>query len=143
MNPAAQRIGLKMTSSAEMNKLSNRVQSKGLAVNDTSAEMAELYRDLLLQRMGEERLKMGCSMRDTAQGFVEAFLWEQNPQATEIEIRKGLLLRFYDQEFDAPTRDKILAAIELPASQRNNRPCHILLWIPRDIGHRFRKGSDQ
>jgi hypothetical protein len=35
------------------------------------------------------------------------------------DIRKGLLLRFYGQEFDAPTLDKILAAIEQAASQRN------------------------
>jgi hypothetical protein len=50
---------------------------------------------------------------------VEASLREQNPEATMADIRKGLLLRFYGHEFDAPTLDKILAAIEQAASQRN------------------------
>ncbi len=49
--------------------------------------------------------------------FVEASLREQDPQATEATIRKGLFLRFYGHEFDAPTRGKILAAIERTAQQ--------------------------
>ncbi|MBS0167136.1 MAG: hypothetical protein JSR29_13705 [Nitrospira sp.] len=54
-------------------------------------------------------------MRDTACALVEASLREQNPLATEAEIRKGVFLRFYGHEFDDPTRDKILAAIERAA----------------------------
>jgi hypothetical protein len=68
-----------------------------------------------MQRTGEERLMMGCAMRATARAFVEASLREQDPQATTATIRKGLFLRFYGHEFDAPTRNKILAAIEQAA----------------------------
>ena len=89
-------------------------------MNDTSAEMEERYRAMLLERTGEERLIMGCAMRDTARAFVEASLQAQNPQATEVDIRKGLFLRFYGHEFDAPTRARILAAIEHAASQLSN-----------------------
>ncbi len=72
-----------------------------------------------MQRTGAERLIMGCAMRDTARAFVEASLREQNPEATEGDIRKGLFLRFYGHEFDTPTRAKILAAVERVASQGN------------------------
>lgn len=89
-------------------------------MNDTPPEVEERYRAMLMQRTGEERLIMGCAMRDTARKLVEASLREQNPQATEAEIRKGVFLRFYGHEFDTPTRDKILAAIEHAAAQRNN-----------------------
>jgi hypothetical protein len=89
-------------------------------MNDTSADMEERYRALLMQRTGEERLKMGCAMRDTARAFVEASLREKNPEATVAAIRQGLFLRLYGQEFDALTRAKILAAIEQAASQGNN-----------------------
>jgi hypothetical protein len=89
-------------------------------MNDTSADMEERYRALLMQRTGEERLKMGCAMRDTARAFVEASLREQDPHATVADIRNGLFLRFYGHEFDSPIRDRILAAIEQAASQRNN-----------------------
>jgi hypothetical protein len=61
---------------------------------------------------------MTVSMKSRG-AFVEASLREQNPEATMADIRKGLLLRFYGHEFDAPTRDKILVAIEQAASQRN------------------------
>ncbi|MDH4328012.1 MAG: hypothetical protein OEV77_05785 [Nitrospira sp.] len=81
-------------------------------MNDTSSEMDQRYRALLMQRTGEERLIMGCAMRDTARAFVEASLRAQDPQATVESIRKGLFLRFYGQEFDAESQAKILAAIE-------------------------------
>lgn len=81
-------------------------------MTDTLPEVDERYRAMLMQRTGAERLTMGCAMRDTARAFVESFLREQDPQATTATIRKGLFLRFYGHEFDAPTREKILAAIE-------------------------------
>ncbi len=89
--------------------------SDGMGMNDTSSEMDQRYRALLMQRTGEERLIMGCAMRDTARAFVEASLRAQDPQATVESIRKGLFLRFYGQEFDAERRAKILAAIESSA----------------------------
>ncbi len=84
-------------------------------MTDTPPDIDERYRAMLMQRTGEERLIMGCAMRDTARAFVEASLREQAPQATVATIRKGLFLRFYGHEFDAPARDKILAAIERTA----------------------------
>lgn len=88
-------------------------------MNDTPPEVEERYRAMLMQRTGAERLIMGCAMRDTALAFAETSLREQNPEATEADIRKGLFLRFYGHEFDAPTRAKIVAAIERAASHRN------------------------
>lgn len=84
-------------------------------MKDTPPEMDARYRDMLMQRSGEERLKMGCAMRETARAFVEASIREQDPQATPEAVRKGLFLRFYGHEFDAQTRAKILAAIEMAA----------------------------
>jgi len=84
-------------------------------MNDTPPGIDERYRAMLLQRTGEERLIMGCAMRDTARALVEASLLEQDPNATVETIRKGVFLRFYGHEFDHETRAKILAAIELAA----------------------------
>ena len=81
-------------------------------MNDTPREIDERYRGMLMQRSGEERLIMGCAMRETARALVEASLREQDPHATIETIRKGLFLRFYGHEFDADSRAKILAAIE-------------------------------
>jgi len=84
-------------------------------MNDTPPEIDERYRAMLLQRTGEERLIMGCAMRDTARALVEASLREQDPNATVETIRTGVFLRFYGHEFDRETRAKILAAIEQAA----------------------------
>ncbi|NOS77790.1 MAG: hypothetical protein HOP35_07570 [Nitrospira sp.] len=84
-------------------------------MNDTSTDMEQRYRAMLMQRTGEERLIMGCAMRDTARALVEASIKGQDPQATIEAIRKGLFLRFYGHEFDHETRAKILAAIESAA----------------------------
>ena len=81
-------------------------------MKDTAPEMDARYRAMLMQRSGEERLMMGCAMRETARGLVEASIREQDPQATPEAVRKGLFLRFYGHEFDAESRAKIIAAIE-------------------------------
>ena len=81
-------------------------------MKDTTPEVDARYGDMLRQRSGEERLMMGCAMRETARALVEASIREQDPQATPETVRKGLFLRFYGHEFDADSREKILAAIE-------------------------------
>jgi hypothetical protein len=81
-------------------------------MKDTPPEMDVRYRAMLMQRSGEERLKMGCAMRETARALVESSLLEQDPQATPETVRKGIFLRFYGHEFDVKSREKILAAIE-------------------------------
>ena len=81
-------------------------------MNDTPPEMDTRYRTMLMQRSGEERLVMGCAMRETARTLVEASIREQNPHVTPEAVRKGLFLRFYGHEFDTESREKILAAIE-------------------------------
>jgi hypothetical protein len=95
-------------------------------MNDTSPEMDARYRDMLMQPSGEERLIMGCTMRDTARMLVEASIREQDPQATPETIRKRLFLRFYGHEFDAESRARILAVIEsariLPPGSRSSLP---------------------
>lgn len=84
-------------------------------MNDTQPEMDERYRSMLLQRTGEERLIMGCAMRDTARAMVEASLRGQDPNTTLETIRKGVFLRFYGHEFDRETCAKILVAIQSAA----------------------------
>ena len=81
-------------------------------MNDTLPEMDARYRAMLMQRSGEERITMGCAMRETARAMVEASIREQDSQATPEAVRQGLFLRFYGHEFDADSRVKILAAIE-------------------------------
>ncbi len=84
-------------------------------VSDTSPEIDECYRAMLMQRTGEERLIMGCAMWDTDRAFVEASIREHDPQATVEAIRKGLFFLFYGLEFNHELPAKMLAALESAA----------------------------
>jgi len=80
-------------------------------MKDTSAAMERKYRDMLLKRSGEERLKMGCSMHATAQALVRASALAVEPSASPSSLKKFLFLRFYGQDFDGATRKRILRAL--------------------------------
>jgi hypothetical protein len=81
-------------------------------MNDTSPEVKRIFRRMLLQRSGEERLKMGCSMHATAQALVRASVLEIDSHASAVDIRRALFLRFYGHEFAVEAREKILFALE-------------------------------
>ena len=87
-------------------------------MNDTSPEIEQKYQEMLLQRSGEERLKMGCSMHATAQALVRASVLQKDPLASPAAIRRELFLRFYGHEFDPETREKILLALEGVAREK-------------------------
>lgn len=86
--------------------------SDGGVMNDTSPEMEESYRAMIMERSGEDRIKMGCSMFDAAKALMRAGILDRNPHASPAEIRQALFIQFYGHEFDADSREKILAAIE-------------------------------
>jgi len=81
-------------------------------MTDTSPEVERKFREMLLGRSGEERLRMGCSMHATAQALVRASVLEKDPAASPATLRRALFLRFYGCDFDPATREKILFAVE-------------------------------
>ena len=81
-------------------------------MNDTPPEIEQMFVAMLMERSGEERLKMGCSMHATARALVRASVLEKDPLASPAALRQALFLRFYGHEFDSETREKILLALE-------------------------------
>lgn len=80
-------------------------------MKDTSDAVERRYRELLLKRSGEERLKMGCSMHASAQAMVRAAALATEPTASAAALKKALFLRFYGQDFDIAARKRILRAL--------------------------------
>jgi len=80
-------------------------------MNDTSPELEAKYRAMLLERSGEERLKMSCSMHATAKALVRASVLHEAPHSSPAALRQALFLRFYGHEFDPAMREKILCAL--------------------------------
>ena len=72
-------------------------------MKDTSTEVEQRFRSMMLAQSGEDRLKMGCSMYEMAQAFVVASLEEKTPHPTREEVRRSLFLRLYGGDFDKKT----------------------------------------
>ena len=81
-------------------------------MKDTPFDTERRYREMLLQRSGAERLKMGCSMHATAQALVRASVLARNSKASTAELREGLFQRFYSDDFDPEASEKILARLK-------------------------------
>lgn len=81
-------------------------------MKDTPAEMARRFQVMLMARTGEERIKMGCSMHESARRLVLASVLAKNPRATSSELRRAFFLRFYRNDFDSQTTTKILQFLE-------------------------------
>jgi len=81
-------------------------------MRDTPPDVEQMYRDMLLQRSGAERLKMGCSMLSTARALALASMRERDPRASPASLRRALFLRFYGADFDAIGRERIMAHLE-------------------------------
>jgi hypothetical protein len=80
-------------------------------VNDTAPEVARRYHEMLMRRSGEERLMMGLSMYAAARALVVASILAREPGASPARLRQALFLRFYGDDFDPETRDRIVRAL--------------------------------
>lgn len=81
-------------------------------MNDTSPEMERRYYALLMERSGEERLEMGCSMFDAAKEIVRNSILNESPGLTERELKTRIFLRFYGQDFSREQKRKIIAGLK-------------------------------
>ncbi|MBI3768392.1 MAG: hypothetical protein HY271_07830 [Deltaproteobacteria bacterium] len=90
-------------------------------MTDTSNEVTQLYRDLLMRRSGAERLEMGCRMFDTARAFVRASLGDPSGTDRSREMTARLFLRTYGADFDPMIRDRIAAWLRDPGGDGRRR----------------------
>ena len=73
-------------------------------MKDTTASVEQRVKESMMRLSGEERLKMGASMFDSAKELVIASL----PPGTSSEVRKAIFMRFYGKDFDEVERERIL-----------------------------------
>jgi hypothetical protein len=66
-------------------------------MTDTSPEIEQKFREIILARSGAERMLMGVSMYETARAFVLASLPKNLPPD---ELKRRLFKRIYGQEID-------------------------------------------
>lgn len=79
-------------------------------MRDTNPEIEERFVEMMMRRSGQERLRMGFSMFNMARRQVVASIKMNKPNADRKEIRKGIFLRFYGQDFSVEDQKKILGS---------------------------------
>lgn len=77
-------------------------------MRDTSPEIEKQFIAMMMERSGQERLKMGFSMFNLARKQALASISRNIPMASEEEIRKELFSRFYAEDFSPEDQEKIL-----------------------------------
>ncbi len=80
-------------------------------MNDTHPDIAVRFRDLMMSKTGQQRLRMGCSMYDTAKKIVCSSIYNSRPGITDAEMKKEIFLRFYGQDFTQAERNKFFSAL--------------------------------
>lgn len=77
-------------------------------MNDTLPRAEALVRTLMLQRSGEERLKMGADMFSAARLLMAASLREEGLVPGSVEWKLRLLDRTYGSEISPAQRQRLL-----------------------------------
>ncbi|HTN43345.1 MAG TPA: hypothetical protein VMN77_06060 [Nitrospiria bacterium] len=80
-------------------------------MRDTPPEVEARFNAMIMEKSGQDRLKMGFSMFDLARRQVLASILTNHPNADQREIRREIFLRFYGQDFSPKEQKKILAQI--------------------------------
>ncbi len=80
-------------------------------MKDTHPEIEEKFFRMLMEKSGEERLKMGFAMDETARRLVIASLLVQNQETSEKDIKIAVFERFYINDLSSEVRQKIVERI--------------------------------
>ena len=80
-------------------------------MNDTSPEIEARFHEMMMRKSGQERMRMGFSMFDMARRQVIASIKADNPSADESDVRRGVFIRFFGQDFSPEEQEKIIDVI--------------------------------
>ena len=81
-------------------------------MTDTHESIRVRFHQMLMSRSPLERLKMGCSMFDSAKQIVRSSILDQKPESSPQEIKKAVFLRFYERDFNPDQKEKILSSLK-------------------------------
>ncbi|MCX5866854.1 MAG: hypothetical protein NT009_05110 [Proteobacteria bacterium] len=80
-------------------------------MNDTSPDIEARFREMMMKKSGQERLRMGFSMFETARSMVIAGIKNKNPNIGDKELKKEIFLHFYEEDFSPEEADKIIKSL--------------------------------
>lgn len=76
--------------------------------DDTSPEIMEKMREMILAKSPLERLEMGCLMHSASKKLIKRAILEDNPGISEAGLRQQLFLKLYGDDVSPTQREEIL-----------------------------------
>jgi len=80
-------------------------------MSDTSKEIEQRYKEMLLSRTPLERLKMASRMYDSGRKLVIAGIQHGKHPLTDSQLRGQVFLRMYGSDFTVEERERIIRRI--------------------------------
>lgn len=80
-------------------------------MKDTHPEIEERFFKMTMERSGEERLRMGFEMDETARRLVAASVLNEDLEASAVDIKIAIFERFYGNDLSSEIRQKIVERI--------------------------------
>lgn len=88
-------------------------------MKDTHPAIEERFFKMLMEKSGEERLRMGFDMDETARRLVITSLLNQNHDASEQDIKIAVFERFYGSDLSSEIRQKIIEKMRGEGARKN------------------------
>ncbi|MBI5893479.1 MAG: hypothetical protein HZB79_07500 [Deltaproteobacteria bacterium] len=81
-------------------------------MKDTHPEIEERFFKMIMEKSGEERLKMGFEMNMMARKLATASILQNAPQISEEDIKLAIFDRFYGIDLSSKVRQKVIEKIK-------------------------------
>ncbi len=94
--------------------MSAKLLRKLKRMHDTTPEVERIYSEMLRSRTPLERFQMVSEMFDTARTLMAAGILRENPNLSELEVKREVFRRMYREDFTPEQMEKILQHILQP-----------------------------
>ncbi|MFQ5904897.1 MAG: hypothetical protein ACE5JO_14535, partial [Candidatus Binatia bacterium] len=81
-------------------------------MKDTAPKLESCFFEMIMEKSGQERLKMGFSMFEFARHQILSSIVKENPKASTKDIRAQLFSRLYGEDFSTEEQKWILAKLQ-------------------------------
>jgi len=81
-------------------------------MRDTHPAIEERFFKMMMEKTGEERLRMGLAMNETVRRLVIASLLNQNREASEKDIKTAIFERFYGNDLSSEIKEIFIKRIK-------------------------------
>lgn len=81
-------------------------------MKDTHPEIEERFFKMIMEKSGEERLKMGFEMNVIARRLATASILQNTPQFSEEDVKLAIFDRFYGIDLPSEVKQKVIGKIK-------------------------------